>query len=138
MKTVPDQEKSQEVDIGSIAAQKGEWVAWTRSYYIASNEVPSGISLESGTVQYLKMAVSCLVDSVSARILEVRLVNPNGKVAYESKQEMDTIYSRVDGLEYGQSAPGLICAAALAKQKGKSLPWPMRKSEHRDFVRDLM
>jgi hypothetical protein len=134
MRTIPDQERSQEVDLASLVAAEHEWVAWTRSYYFPDHEKPVGVFLPDGATQHLKLAVKCLPDSTEARVLEVTFKDLSGQTIHSSTTGLDERYRPMAGLEYGANAPGLICVVALAHKHRKPFVWPMRKSEHRAFI----
>ncbi|MEY4561953.1 MAG: hypothetical protein RLZZ618_1230 [Pseudomonadota bacterium] len=137
-RTIPDQSDSQEVDLSSITSQGDEWSAWTRSRFVIAREFPAGTKIESGSVHHLKLAVRCKPEGMSFRALSTKLVGPNGNVGFEASKDLDKTYPPIDGMEYGASAPGLICAAALAQKNGRKMPWPMKKSEHRSFVNSML
>jgi hypothetical protein len=138
VRTIPDQADSQEVDLSSIAAQGEGWTAWTRSSLVTASEFPKDVKIEPGSVHHLKMAVRCNSEGVSVRALSTKLVSANGSVVFEASKGLDATYPPVDRIEYGASAPGLICAAALAQKHGRKMPWPMKKSEHHSFVNSML
>ncbi|MGB4811939.1 MAG: hypothetical protein WBP13_05610 [Methylophilaceae bacterium] len=132
---MPDQEKSQEVDLASIVLVEGEWVAWVRSFYITEFEVPEGTQLAAGSVQHLKMAAKCKPDFASIRVAEAYFESPSGERTHTPSDAIESVYPSTDGIEYAANTPGLLCASALAQKHGEPLPWPMSKSEHRAFIR---
>lgn len=134
LRAIPDVADSQEVDLSSITAQGEEWVGWTRSDRLVAREFPPGTKIEPGSTHYLRMAVRCKQDGMAVRVVSTKLVGPSGSVEFESSRNLDSTYQPMERMEYRASAPGLICAAALAQKHGKKLPWPMKKSEFRSFI----